>query len=184
MESNRNTHAPLTETIILNSIIHETNYHLKPSLITTPNTHVHNHLRILKKPQAKLYQTSGAIEMLHFSPKRCITIQQQPIAPASSRCATSPPPLAQGGIKFKFKCPHSSIHLSLWGSVVVSASLVERWLSLSRCCPGLVQTLTLFWLPRDWLPLVYFGEVPAVMMKGYLRACVSSRDRSCAWQRG
>lgn len=130
-------------------------------------------------------ETNRAIEMLHFSHKRCITIHHQPIAPASSLCTTThPPPLALGGIKFKFKCPHSSIHLSLCGSVVMPASLVECWLSLSCCCLGPVQTLTLFWLPCDWLPLVLFGEIPAVMMKGYLCECVSARTRSCVWQRG
>ncbi len=112
----------------------------------TISNHVTEHTRTqpsenpAKKLRPNSAKTNGAIEMLHCSPKLCITIQQQPIAPESSLCATPhtthppppPPPLAQGGITFKFKCPHSSIHLSLWGSVVCQLHLLNAgYLSLA-----------------------------------------------------
>ncbi len=68
----------------------------------TISNHVTEHTRTqpsenpAKKLRPNSTKTNGAIEMLHCSPKRCITIQQLPITPESSLCATPhtthPPP--------------------------------------------------------------------------------------------
>lgn len=133
--SNRDTHAPLTlKTITQNSIIHANRL---PEISHHTSEHTHTYPRpsdMPIKPQAKS-KKNCAKEILGFLLNNTLRFIANPhhLHPHRATSLASPPaPLALGGIKFKFKCPHSAIHLSLSAPVMMPASLVElSYLSLS-----------------------------------------------------